>query len=484
MTTIDLGKLRFHFAGQWSAATTYEANDVVKYGGNVYVYVHPLSVAGTLPTDTTHWALMVEGISFQGAFDPTQNYRVGDGVAIGGVVYVAIADSQGVEPPEASHWSQFADGIQFEGVFSPTTAYVRNDVVTYGASVYIAIQDTVGNLPSDSTHWSMFVEGISASGVYNAATQYVPGDVVAYGPSLYRAKTESKGVLPSVAATWEKLVDGMSAATAFDMAAAYVPGQVVSYGPYLYRAKTEVTGVLPTDATKFDLLSPGIAARGEWVTATSYYQGEVVTHGGNSYMCQAFHASSVFATDLAANKWVKFNSGIRWMGAWAAATNYLDGDVVFDGLSSYICTADHEAAAQFADDSASWAVISKGADYLPNQSTNANKVLKTDGTNPYWDWESGKPWATVSADGYTAQAFDRLFADSSAGPFSITLPATPNVGDYVQVADIANTFKNNPVTLLANGNLIAGTADDLLVDVAGASLTVAFGGTSYGWRIL
>ena len=33
---IDLGKLRFHFAGEYDAAQNYEVNDVVKYGGNVY----------------------------------------------------------------------------------------------------------------------------------------------------------------------------------------------------------------------------------------------------------------------------------------------------------------------------------------------------------------------------------------------------------------------------------------------------------------
>ena len=39
-TIIDLGKLRFHFAGTYDAATEYEMNDIVKYGGNVYVYAN------------------------------------------------------------------------------------------------------------------------------------------------------------------------------------------------------------------------------------------------------------------------------------------------------------------------------------------------------------------------------------------------------------------------------------------------------------
>ena len=49
---IDLGKIRFFFAGTWSDATTYELNDVVKYGGNVYVYTYALASQGYLPTNT------------------------------------------------------------------------------------------------------------------------------------------------------------------------------------------------------------------------------------------------------------------------------------------------------------------------------------------------------------------------------------------------------------------------------------------------
>ena len=34
-TIIDLGKIRFQFRGDYSAAEAYEYNDVVKYGGDV-----------------------------------------------------------------------------------------------------------------------------------------------------------------------------------------------------------------------------------------------------------------------------------------------------------------------------------------------------------------------------------------------------------------------------------------------------------------
>jgi len=93
MQLIDLGKLRFNFSGEWDVSTIYETNDVVRYGGNVYVYVYSLSSSGTLPTDTEKWSLMIEGLNFEGVFDSLTEYQVGDGVAHGGKVYISIKDS-------------------------------------------------------------------------------------------------------------------------------------------------------------------------------------------------------------------------------------------------------------------------------------------------------------------------------------------------------------------------------------------------------
>ena len=170
---LDLGKLRFHFAGEWQVATTYEINDVVKYGGNVYVYSSVTRSAGNLPTNPAYWALMVEGFKFRDVYAGATQYRVGDGVAHGGVVYVAIADTQGNTPPNATYWSQFADGIQWEGVYNNSSFYQKNDIVQYGAKTYICKQDSTSNLPTESTYWDQFVDGISAEGIYNLSLIHI-----------------------------------------------------------------------------------------------------------------------------------------------------------------------------------------------------------------------------------------------------------------------------------------------------------------------
>jgi hypothetical protein len=435
---IDLGKLRFHFAGQWSNATTYESNDIVKYGGNVYVYTYALKSAGVLPTDTAYWALMVEGFNFLGAFSTTGNYKVGDGIAHGGVVYVAIKDSVNITPPNATYWSRFLDGIQYEGTYSGTTSYQKNDVVKYGGSIYVAKQDGTNNLPTVTAYWDKFVEGVSPNGIYNDATAYKPNDLVAYGANIYRAKTEStnnppsnttywelyvggikftgnysavteyyvndivvygnniyrskltqSNILPTVSANWELLTAGNSYKGTYANATGYFQGDIVSYGGNVYIALGVTTGNLPTDPTKWQIYSSGFSYQGvwssgtnykineivgyggslfrsksdnqnvnptttatwdkvvagfkisgEWATTTQYATDEVVTYGGNTYISILPHASTVFATDLAASKWQKFNSGIRWMGVWASTTQYYKDDVVKAGASSFIANVD------------------------------------------------------------------------------------------------------------------------------------------------
>jgi hypothetical protein len=162
MTTIDLGKLRFYWADTWNSATEYELNDVVKYGGNAYVYTNALATTGNLPTNTTYWKTMVEGFNFLGVYSTGTAYKPGDAVTHGGNLYLCENPSTGNTPPNATYWSKIASGIQYEGAWSSTTQYQKDDIVSYGGSVYIALQDTITNAPSSSAntaYWAKLVDG-------------------------------------------------------------------------------------------------------------------------------------------------------------------------------------------------------------------------------------------------------------------------------------------------------------------------------------
>jgi hypothetical protein len=423
---IDLGKLRFHFAGDWSSATTYESNDIVKYGGNVYVYTNPVRTSANLPTDIAYWALMVEGFKFQGVFNPATQYRVGDGIAYGGKIYIAIKDSQAQVPPSNLYWSQFVDGIQWEGAYNNTRSYQKNDVVTYGPQAYIALQDSTGNLPTNIAYWTTFVSGISAQGVYNSGTTYVPGDIVAYGANLYRNKLAGIGVIPTTTANWDVFAKGNDFQGVWAIGSNYLVGQTVRFGGNVYQALTNNTGQVPSTATSDWLLYyTGINTRNNWITSTYYAVNDVVNYGGNSYICKVSHTSNNFNTDLTAAtpKWEKYNSGVRYMGSWTTGTQYLKDDIISFSVSTYICKADHVAGVDFFLDLATntkWQTFVVGAAYvLPETANNAGKYLQTpDGQNYSWQFAGANDKiyyvcnnATSSADDTShGQSIDYAFA--------------------------------------------------------------------------
>ena len=160
MTLIDLGKLRFYWADSWNSSTEYELNDVVKYGGNAYVYTNALATTGNLPTNTTYWKTMVEGINFLGVYSTGTAYRPGDAVTHGANLYLAENPTTGNTPPNSTYWSLIASGIQYSGTYEANTNYQKDDVVTYGGSAYIALRDTLADTPSASpSDWAKLVDG-------------------------------------------------------------------------------------------------------------------------------------------------------------------------------------------------------------------------------------------------------------------------------------------------------------------------------------
>jgi hypothetical protein len=93
---------------------------------------------------------------------------------------------------------------------------------------------------------------------------------------------------------------------------------------------------------------------------------------------------------------------------------------------------------------------------------------------------SDRNW-TVKTANYTAGSGDRIFADTSAGVFTITLPAAPLVGMFVKIADYSGTFATNPITIARNGSNILGMAEDRLIDINQYALMLVYSGAAKGW---
>ena len=98
----------------------------------------------------------------------------------------------------------------------------------------------------------------------------------------------------------------------------------------------------------------------------------------------------------------------------------------------------------------------------------------------------GNPWQTFTSDGSTGlniAANDRYFVNTSGGAATITLPATPLVGDQISILDLASTFDTNNCTLNRNGNKIMGLTENLVLNVEDEAITLVYTGATFGWKL-
>lgn len=83
----------------------------------------------------------------------------------------------------------------------------------------------------------------------------------------------------------------------------------------------------------------------------------------------------------------------------------------------------------------------------------------------------------------TAASGEQLFVDTNGGAVTVTLPASPAVGDVVRFFDLRKTFDSNALTIARNSKLIQGDSADMTVDSEGAAFDLVYSGDTYGWRI-
>ena len=115
----------------------------------------------------------------------------------------------------------------------------------------------------------------------------------------------------------------------------------------------------------------------------------------------------------------------------------------------------------------------------------AKIVLYSDGTNI----SSGpitKGYYTIPA-AYTAVNGDQLLINTTGtggglnAPITITLPASPAIGNEVTFIDSGNGFNSNNLTINRNSQPILGNAANLTVSTNGAAFTLVYVNSTRGW---
>jgi hypothetical protein len=106
-----------------------------------------------------------------------------------------------------------------------------------------------------------------------------------------------------------------------------------------------------------------------------------------------------------------------------------------------------------------------------------NKALSIDLSNYKEEINQTLSSDTALVGGY------RYFVDTSAAR-TLTLPASPAVGDEIQLFDATGTGSTNNVTINNNSNKINGTLDSAIIDIDGFATVFVYTGSTYGWRMI
>lgn len=289
--------------GDYDNAYAYSKLDAVRYNGSGYVC--KTSSTGHLPTDTLYWNPLVSKgdtgadgtvIQLLGTYSASTTYQVGNVVKYNGASFICkLANTVGVTPVEGANWQNMCEkgdtglsGLTARGNFNAATQYAINDVVTYTDSsvtkVYAATSiPPVGTLPTNTSYWQYLpIEGakgdtgasgssVVPKGTYSAATSYAALDLVTLNGSSYICLQSCAGKSPDTETSYWQL-----------------------------SASKGATGA------KGDASS--ISEGGVWITGHAYTVGNCVTASGSRYICNTAHTSGATFTGDSAY-WVSVGGG-------------------------------------------------------------------------------------------------------------------------------------------------------------------------------
>ena len=304
MADFKLGRIRFVWKSDWTAATTYYKDDIVRNGGNTYVCITGHTASASFPDDQSNWNKISDGQEWKSNWTINTYYKVNDIVKYGGYLYIAneahtsaATDALGLENDQLK-WDLYAEGFDYQAEWQASYRYKINDIVKYNSTIYLCTEghtsaaDSLTGLEADQDKWDVFSQGVSWQGDWTTNNRYVVNDIIRYGGRTYVCNEGH-----------------VSAATA-------------SLG-------------LEADQSKWDIFHDGIEYKGDWSAGTRYKINDLVKSGGGIWICITYHTSQNYLSDDEA-KWAQFTEGLEFEDSWSGTRRYQAGDFVTYGGYSYV----------------------------------------------------------------------------------------------------------------------------------------------------
>jgi len=328
------GPVGLSFRGPYDSTVNYTLGDGVLWQGAGYVSLIYNNQGNTPRLSPPAWA-MFTATGTQGAIGATgATGAAGLNGAVGATGPTGSTGTNGAAGATGS------PGLVYQGTYDPTAAYNLGDVVVYGGASYASLQTSNhGQTPGLSpSYWGVLTSvgpagpsgatgpagPVGATGLQGlvgpAGPQGVAGPTGIQGPAGAQGLTGAAGAQGAQGIQGSQGIAGPTGAQGLQG----ITGATGAQGPAGVTGANGATG--GTGATG-PSGAVGMNFRGAWTTGTNYAVNDAVTYGGSTYLAQS--AGANFEPDLYPSYWtVIAQAGVTGAaGATGAAATVSVGTV-------------------------------------------------------------------------------------------------------------------------------------------------------------
>jgi hypothetical protein len=349
--------------GDWTVSTVYSFDDVARYGGIVYrANTQHTSAADFnlgLEDDSALWNAVHIGIDYKGIWVAGTRYKLNDVVKYGGGLWIcSTAHGAGAASlrQDELNWTEWVPGFEYEAEWSNDIEYNKGDIVKYGGYTYTAILNNSGSIPSanlleqDTGDWEILRRGYNHLGDWNDITAYRTGDVVRAGGYLYLAIKDNQTLYPDELFTLKDANEGRTAYASViqEIASGSYPTQLHSF----WASTNPETGFAYADLNRNGQVDEDDVNLAEGDGSTGYNEplayiiqqaqdayraGEISTYPADPNNANANVLSANSGTDT----WQLLVDETNYRAEWSDNTEYLLGDIALYAGTLYRCMERH-----------------------------------------------------------------------------------------------------------------------------------------------